>query len=85
MVLVTAEIADPTHPARQIACATKTWFGEELGRLAAEMGAREPEMLGHQLAVLLDGAMIQSAAIGSTAPMDYARAAATTLMDLSLR
>jgi AcrR family transcriptional regulator len=78
-----AELSDPTHPGRVICGEHKQLFIDALGALAAELGARDPQALGHQLAVLYDGAMAQSSALNSDQPVRHARAAASALIDLA--
>lgn len=56
-----------------------------LTALAAEAGAREPELLGRQLAVLFEGAMALATSLNDGQPIQDARAAAETLIDLSLQ
>jgi AcrR family transcriptional regulator len=80
-----AELCDPAHPARSVALANKQGFMAELVAVAREAGARQPELLGHQLAVLNDGAAAQAVTLSSAEPVAYARAAAEVLIDLALR
>ena len=47
-------------------------------------GARDPESLGRQLAVLLEGVTALSTSLNDSCPADDARAAARTLIDASL-
>jgi AcrR family transcriptional regulator len=47
-----AELADVEHPGRQVCGENKQAFIDTLIRLSAEAGARDPDALGHQLAVL---------------------------------
>ncbi|WP_345633284.1 TetR/AcrR family transcriptional regulator [Rugosimonospora acidiphila] len=77
------ELADTEHPARAVCTAQKQTFIDALIALATEAGARDPGKLGHQLAVLYDGASAQGAALNSTEPAEYARAAAAALIDLA--
>ncbi|WP_203921882.1 TetR/AcrR family transcriptional regulator [Rugosimonospora africana] len=78
-----AELADAEHPARRVCSENKQAFIDTLIRLAAEAGARDPDALGHQLAVLYDGATAQGGALHSTQPAYHARAAAAALIDLA--
>jgi AcrR family transcriptional regulator len=50
------EIQDPGHPARVLARDYKKAFAARLTEAAGEAGAVDPERLGEQLALLLDGA-----------------------------
>jgi AcrR family transcriptional regulator len=79
-----AELCDPSHPARAVALAGKQGFVDQLIDVARQAGARDPEQLGHQLAVLSDGAGAQAVTLGSTEPMAYARAAAQALVEVAL-
>lgn len=50
------ELRDPDHPACKLAAAHRQEMRDRLGRLAAAAGAAEPDRLGLQLAILMDGA-----------------------------
>jgi AcrR family transcriptional regulator len=54
------EIQDPGHPARVLAHDYKKAFAARLTETAREAGANDPEQLGEQLALLLDGASARS-------------------------
>jgi AcrR family transcriptional regulator len=54
------EIQDPGHPARLLARDYKQAFAARLTETAREAGATDPEQLGEQLALLLDGASARS-------------------------
>src|SRR6201992_4311105 len=55
-IAAAVEINDPDHPARVQACEYKKAFAARLTDTAREAGAPDPEQLGEQLALLLDGA-----------------------------
>jgi AcrR family transcriptional regulator len=55
-IAASIEIHDPQHPARQYARDYKEAFAARLAETAREAGATNPEQLGEQLALLLDGA-----------------------------
>ncbi len=55
-IAAAVEIQDPRHPAREFARDYKTAFAARLTEAAREAGASDPEQLGEQLALLLDGA-----------------------------
>ncbi|MFD7439240.1 TetR/AcrR family transcriptional regulator [Streptomyces sp. NPDC059861] len=78
------EIPDPEHPAHRLAAAYKSEFARRLADLARQAGARAPEELGEQLALLYDGAAARSTALNSTEPAAYARAIAVTLIDAAI-
>ena len=54
-IAAAVEIPDPGHPARVYARAYKRAFAARLTDTAREAGATNPEQLGEQLALLLDG------------------------------
>ena len=54
-----------------------------LAELAAAAGSREPDRLAGILAVLIDGAIVQSAVLGSSRPVAAAREAAAQLLEAS--
>src|SRR3954465_12945288 len=54
------EIQAPSHPARLLARDYKKAFAARLTDTAREAGASDPEQLGEQLALLLDGASARS-------------------------
>src|ERR1022692_2894515 len=55
-IAAAVEIYDPGHPARVYASDYKQAFAARLTETAREAGATNPEQLGEQLALLLDGA-----------------------------
>ena len=59
-IAVAVEISDPGHPARAYARDYKQAFAARLTEAAREAGATDPERLGEQLALLLDGASSRS-------------------------
>lgn len=69
-----------THPARLVAETHKKALRQRLRELAAEMGARDPRMLGDGLMLLIEGVYVtgQQSASG---PAQSALAAATALID----
>lgn len=72
-----------THPARLVAETHKKALRQRLRELAAEMGARDPRMLGDALMLLIEGVYVtgQQSASG---PAQSALAAATALIDASV-
>jgi hypothetical protein len=69
-----------THPARLVAETHKKALRQRLRELSAEMGARDPRMLGDALMLLIEGVYVtgQQSANG---PAQSALAAATALID----
>ena len=55
-IAAAVELHDPNHPARLHAREYKKAFAARLAETAREAGAANPELLGDQLALLLDGA-----------------------------
>jgi len=73
------EIADPEHPARVRAREYKESVAARLTETAREAGAADPELLGEQLGLLLDGASARTRTIGSDAIPTSAGIAATLI------
>jgi AcrR family transcriptional regulator len=61
--------------------AHKLDFIDRLIQTAAQAGAKDPYRLGHQLAVLFEGAKALSTTLNDTSPLVYARSAAEALID----
>ena len=74
------EIQDPDHPARVLARDYKKAFAARLTEAAREAGATDPEQLGEQLALLLDGASARSRVL-KTDTFSTAAAIAAVLID----
>ncbi|SEG94129.1 transcriptional regulator, TetR family [Actinacidiphila yanglinensis] len=70
------EIADPEHPARILVREYKKSVAVRLTETAREAGAIDPELLGEQLALLLDGASVRTRALGTGAEQTAAGIAA---------
>jgi AcrR family transcriptional regulator len=79
------ESAGSLRSADEIVRAHKQDFARRLAGVAAEAGARDPEQLGRQLAVLFEGATAMATSLNDTTPVVHARAAAATLIDASLK
>lgn len=71
------EVPDPIH---QAAVAHKAAFHREIRRLVTETGLAKPRGLADQLAVLAEGAIVNSHATGSSMPAVHAREAAQALI-----
>ena len=78
------EIQDPDHPARVHARDYKKAFADRLTDAAREAGAANPEQLGEQLALLLDGASARSRVL-NTETLATAAAIAAVLIDNAIR
>jgi AcrR family transcriptional regulator len=79
-IAAAVEIHDPGHPARVHASAYKKAFAARLTETAREAGATNPEHLGEQLALLLDGASARSRVL-NTETFATAAAIAVVLID----
>lgn len=56
LLLAQAEFRDPEHPTHRLVAEHKTRMRAQITGLAAAAGAREPEVLGDMLLMLVDGA-----------------------------
>lgn len=79
-IAAAVEISDPGHPARAHAREYKRAFAARLTDTAREAGATNPEQLGEQLALLLDGASARSRVL-NTETVATAAAIAAVLVD----
>jgi AcrR family transcriptional regulator len=79
-IAAAVEIPDPGHPARVYARLYKKAFAARLTDTAREAGAADPEQLGEQLALLLDGASARSRVLDADTTATAA-AIATALVD----
>jgi hypothetical protein len=78
------ESAGSLPSADEIVRTHKQQFTRRLIVVAREAGATDPDFLGQQLAVLFEGATAMATSLNDTAPVLHARAAAATLIDVSL-
>jgi AcrR family transcriptional regulator len=79
-IAAAVEIQDPGHPARVLARDYKRAFAARLTEAAREAGATDPEQLGEQLALLLDGASARGRVL-NTDTFATAAAIAAVLVD----
>jgi AcrR family transcriptional regulator len=79
-IAAAVEIHDPGHPARVYARDYKKTLAARLAETAREAGATNPELLGEQLALLLDGASARSRVL-NTSTFSTAAAIAAVLID----
>ena len=79
-IAAAVEIHDPQHPARQHARDYKKAFAARFAETAREAGAANPEQLGEQLALLLDGASARTRVL-NTDTFPAAAAIAVVLID----
>ena len=82
-IAAAVEVHDPEHPARRYARDYKLAFAARLTETAREAGATDPEQLGEQLALLLDGASARSRVLG-TDTFATAAAMAAVLIDAAI-
>ena len=79
-IAAAVELNDPDHPARVHARDYKKAFAARFADTAREAGATDPEQLGEQLALLLDGASARSRVLNTEA-LPTAAAIAAVLVD----
>jgi AcrR family transcriptional regulator len=79
-IAAAVELHDPGHPAREHARDYKLAFAKRFTDTAREAGATDPEQLGEQLALLLDGASARSRVLDSDT-FGSAAAIAAVLID----
>ena len=79
-IAAAVELPNPGHPARLHARDYKKAFAARLTDTAREAGAPDPEQLGEQLALLLDGASARSRVL-NTETLATAAAIAAVLVD----
>jgi AcrR family transcriptional regulator len=79
-IAAAVELHDPGHPARLNARDYKKAFAARLADAAREAGAADPELLGEQLALLLDGASARNRVLDADT-FATAAAIATVLID----
>jgi AcrR family transcriptional regulator len=82
-IAAAVEIHDPGHPARVYARDYKQAFAARFTETAREAGATDPERLGEQLALLLDGASARSRVL-NTSTFATAAAIAAVLIDSAI-
>jgi AcrR family transcriptional regulator len=79
-----AEFPALDHPGHQVALAHKQAVRGRMRDLAAQAGAREPEVLADQLLLLMDGAWIAKRMFGRKNPAQSIAQAATVLLEAQL-
>jgi AcrR family transcriptional regulator len=78
------EAADHMPGVHAVVHEHKQQFVTRLTEVAAEAGAKDPYQLGHQLAVLFEGATALATSLNDTAPLLHARSAAEVLIDSAI-
>ena len=79
-IAAAVELHDPEHPAAQYAREYKAAIAGRLAETAREAGAADPERLGEQLALLLDGAAARTLVLNAES-FPTAAAIAAVLID----
>jgi AcrR family transcriptional regulator len=79
------EAADEMPDVHDIVHEHKLQFIARLTDTAALAGAKDPYQLGHQLAVLFEGALALATSLNDTAAMIHARSAAEVLIDAAVQ
>jgi AcrR family transcriptional regulator len=79
------EAADEMPGVHEIVREHKLWFIARLIGVAADAGANDPYQLGHQLAVLFEGAVSLATSLNDTSPLLHARSAAEVLIDAAVQ
>ncbi|MET0451521.1 MAG: helix-turn-helix domain-containing protein [Mycobacterium sp.] len=78
------EFPDPASPAHAYTRDRKQEFTSRIAGLLLELGAREPDRLAEQLAILADGVAGRAMVFDDPGRGDYGRVAAETLLDAAL-
>lgn len=78
---VAAEFPDGDHPARRVAAAHKSEMRRRLNGIAERLGVRDPDLLGGQLAVLINGAFVSSQVVSADEAARLLQVAARTLVE----
>ncbi len=78
------EYPEPGHPARRVAEANKRELRRRLMEMATRMGAREPEVLGDGLLLLMEGAFVSGQIFGPDGPARAVAEVADRLIAASL-
>lgn len=84
-VRATAEGPRDEGEVGQVCLDYRSWMRELLVGLADEAHAYDPELLGHQLAVVYDGAMVGSSMERNGTAVRAAKATVATLLDAGLK
>jgi AcrR family transcriptional regulator len=74
------ELPDPEHPARAVISDYKSWLRDTLAQLAADARLTDPDGLGADLLLLIDGANARVVVDDDRTAMRRARAAAARLV-----
>lgn len=75
------QLTDPSHPAHAIPQRHKEEIRLLLSEIAAAGGASDPSELGHELILLVDGAVVHALLEGTATPARRAKALAAVALD----
>ena len=78
------ELTDPGHPGRRVAAGYKEEFADRLSALARDAGARNADRVGHQLALLYDGAAARVVLFDSAEPAAQAQSLAAAVLHTAI-
>jgi AcrR family transcriptional regulator len=81
---VATEYPEPDHPSHQVALEHKQSVRVRFRQLAREAGASDPETLGDQLFLLMDGAYVAARMFGTKNPASRLVSAARILIDTQI-
>lgn len=84
MTNAAVEYPEPAHPARIVSLRNKQELRRRLRAMAAEMGARQSDVLGDGLLLLLEGCYTTGQLFGEGGPAGQIAAVAAALIDASL-
>jgi AcrR family transcriptional regulator len=75
----------PGSAAFEVSSVSRAWTRSLFTDLAREAGARDPELLGRQLRLVYDGAMMSARMDGEAGAVETAKAAAGAIIDAAIR
>jgi AcrR family transcriptional regulator len=78
---VAAEFPDGDHPARRVAAAHKREMRRRLNGITERLGVGDPDLVGGQLAVLINGAFVSSQVVSADEAVRLLKVAARTLVE----
>jgi len=81
---VAAEFAEPDHPSRQVSRSHMQTLRERLNVLARKLGVADPQLLGGQLALLVNGAFVSAGLLKPEEATDVLVASAKALCKAAL-
>lgn len=78
------ELAEEGHPARAVVLEHKTEIRRRMRALCREMKARDPDLLGDALMLLMEGSYVSRLVFGTTGPVEAVSTAAKVLIEEQL-